>query len=65
MKTTRITGTALAALVLASWGGAAPAPAAPALDVAESQTGYFGSGHEAGQGAAAPAPVPASGLEPA
>lgn len=51
MKTRRM-GAALAALALALWGGTSPDTAV----VAGSQTGYFGSGHDAGQGHAAPAP---------
>ena len=53
MKTLRIAGAVLAALALAPWGGTSPDPAAPAPVIAGAETGYFGSGHDAGQGHAA------------
>lgn len=51
MKTRRMAGAALVAMTLALWGGTSPDIAV----VAGSQTGCFGSGHDAGQGHAAPA----------
>lgn len=53
MKTRWMAGAALAALALALWGGTSP----DLVVVAGSQTGYFGSGHDAGQGHAVPAPA--------
>jgi len=44
MRMRRMAAALLAALALAAWA------AAPGADALAMETGYFGSGHEAGQG---------------
>jgi hypothetical protein len=56
MKTRWMAGAVVAALALGMWG------TSPDFGVvAGSQTGYFGSGHDAGQGHAAPVPTAEAG----